>query len=108
MAVKVEFTNINPRKFVDALSRYADSTVMYWGDNHLLTFTTYKKHKYPSSGADRFAVIPGNWEYRPDLVSNQAYGAPDFWWRIMEANNIKDVFDFKAGLTIRLPGNIYL
>ena len=108
MAVKIEYTNISPRKFVDALSRYDNSSVIYWGDNNLLTFTTYKKHKYPSSNTDRFAVVPSGWAYRPDLVANQAYGAPDFWWRIMEANDIKDIFDFKAGITIRLPGNIYL
>ena len=48
---------------------------------------------------------PGQ-EYRPDLVSNRVYGTPDFWWRIMEANNIKDVFEFKAGLNLRIPGSV--
>jgi len=46
-------------------------------------------------------------EYRPDLVSRDKYGIPDFWWKIMEVNNIKDIIDFKAGRTIVLPENIY-
>jgi hypothetical protein len=46
-------------------------------------------------------------EYRPDLVSQDKYGLPDFWWKIMEVNGMKDIMDFKAGKTIVLPENVY-
>jgi hypothetical protein len=108
MANKITTTGISPVDgLVSKLSRYADSTVVYYGDNNLLTFTTYKKKNNTTSSDDRYTVVPSGMEYRPDLVSQQAYGLPDFWWRIMEANNISDIFDFKAGTNIRLPANIY-
>ena len=44
---------------------------------------------------------------RPDLVSKEKYGIPDFWWKILEANKMNDVFDFKAGKTIILPESVY-
>jgi len=44
-------------------------------------------------------------EFRPDKMSQHVYGHVDWWWKIMEANNIKDVYDFKAGTNIRIPAN---
>ena len=48
-------------------------------------------------------VISPGYEYRPDLISQMVYGSPDFWWKIMEVNSIKDIFDFKAGVNLRIP-----
>ena len=59
------------------------------------------------SSADQLAVISPGMEYRPDLMSMQKYGTTDFWWRIMEANRMKDVMEFVAGRTIVLPENVY-
>ena len=53
------------------------------------------------------AVIPSGMEFRPDLVSKEKYGVPDFWWKILEANKMKDIFEFRAGKTIILPENVY-
>jgi hypothetical protein len=107
MANKIEFTTIKPDKFVTKSSRYANSKVIYYSDEKIITFETYKKSKYIPSGNDQVAVIPPGMQYRPDLVSKDKYGTPDFWWKVMEINGIKDVFDFIAGKTIMLPGDIY-
>lgn len=108
MANKIEVTTLNPaNRFVTALSRYANSKVLYYGDQHLTTFSTYKKNNIPLDANDKFSVVTPSTEFRPDMVSQQAYGVPDFWWKIMEVNNIKDVYDFKVGVNIRLPANIY-
>jgi hypothetical protein len=40
-------------------------------------------------------------------MSFDKYGVSDFWWKIMEANGMKDVMEFKAGRTIVLPENVY-
>jgi hypothetical protein len=40
------------------------------------------------------------------LVSYDAYGFVDNWWRILEANQMKDVWDFKTGKTIIIPNKI--
>ena len=103
MANYTENTNIAGTRFVPASSRYADYPVIYYTENKLLTFVTYKKQQTRFSQQDKYYVITAGYEYRPDLVSNKVYGIPDFWWKIMEANNLKDIFDFKAGLNIRIP-----
>lgn len=107
MANFIEETNISPLRFVPLTSRYSESKIMYYTENKLLTFNTYKKTSIPSSSRDTFYVVTPKTEYRPDLVSQTAYGTVDFWWKIMEANNIKDIFDFKAGLNLRIPNAIF-
>jgi hypothetical protein len=107
MANNIEFTNIEPTRFVSTTSRYANSRVLYYSEENILTFETYKKNKYNITKDDKVSVIPQSMQYRPDLVSIERYGTVDFWWKIMEVNNISDILDFKAGKTIVLPDNIY-
>jgi isocitrate lyase len=109
MANYIEKTDIDSKRFVTPSSRYAGSAIVYYTDNKLLTFETYKKNKKTIDSTSKnnkyYVVTPGT-EYRPDLVAAEAYGSTDFWWKIMEANDIKDIFNFKAGLNIRLPDAI--
>jgi len=111
MANYIEETNIRAKRFVPVSSRYANSEIVYYTERKLLTFKTYKKEQNvevpvsplnPAYSTKYYVISPGT-EYRPDLVSYKVYGVPDFWWRIMEYNNIKDVFDFKAGRNLVLP-----
>jgi hypothetical protein len=102
-----EVTNLDPIRFVPSSSRYRPSNLIYYTENKIITFKTYKKQVSSGPGLDdKYYVITPGTEYRPDLVSYAAYGTVDFWWRIMEANNIKDVFDFKSGLNIYLPNTL--
>ena len=110
MANFIEDANLPTDRFVSALSRYIPSKVVYYfaGNKRVLTFTTYRKLiSHVAKEGDVYAVVPPGMEYRPDLVSKKYYGTPDFWWKVLEANNIKDIFDFKAGTNIRLPGNVF-
>lgn len=103
MAVFIDTTNLNPTTFVTPTSRYANSEVFRWGEDGILTFETYKRKPIPQTDYDKFTVIAPQYEYRPDLLANDVYGEPDLWWRILQANRIWDIFDFKAGKTIRIP-----
>ena len=108
MANRIEYTKLIPSNgYAAPLSRYMDSKLIYYGDLKKLTFTTYNRTSIPENKNDRYTVITTGYEYRPDKVSVDAYGMPDLWWKILEINGIKDVFDFKVGLTVRLPVNIY-
>lgn len=107
MANYIETTRIDAKRFVPVSSRYADAEVIYYTENKLLTFVIYRKRATILNKRDKFAIITPGSEYRPDIVSQKAYGTPDFWWKIMEANGLKDVFEFKAGLNIRLPDAIF-
>lgn len=107
MANYVESTKINAKKFVNVSSRYAEYPIIYYTETKKLTYPLYRKVKMLPSKQDKFTLITKGYEYRPDLVSNEFYGVTDFWWKIMEANNIKDIYDFKSGLSIKIPGSFF-
>jgi len=98
-------SGISPLKYVDQMSRYINSTVEYYSTpiTQYITFSTYKKQPQTVSSKDTFTVLNKKYEYRPDKLANDVYLDSRLWWRIMEANNIKDIFDFKAGINIRIP-----
>lgn len=104
--MKITRTNLRTKEFVSSTSRYANSEVIYYGDQNYITFTTYKRKPIEINAEDKFVTIPPGMAYRPDLLSYKAYGTPNFWWRIMEANNIIDIFDFIPGRTVRIPTDI--
>lgn len=106
MTVPIKPTNTNAVAYVTGSSRYANRKVIYYGEQNIITFDTYIRKKYTPQGNERVMVINKGVEYRPDLVSYDVYGSSDYWWSIMEANSIHDVYSFKAGRTIILP-NIF-
>jgi len=58
------------------------------------------------SDADEFYTLTAEHHNRPDRLSYELYGTTDYWWVFMVRNMdlIKDpVFDFRAGLIIRIP-----
>lgn len=98
-------TRLNAGAYVSFTSRYRNSKVFFYGNERKITFGTYKKTLTPLSETDSFLTITKAFEYRPDLVSYKVYSSPDYWWKILEFNNMMEIFDFKAGVNIRLPAN---
>jgi hypothetical protein len=107
MANKIEDANVSASEFVSRLSRYATSKVLFYGNNKTTTFATYKRKSAPILQTDKYTVIPAGMEFRPDLMSRATYGVPDLWWKILEANNMKDILEFKAGTNVRLPTRVF-
>lgn len=110
MPNQIEVANLPTARFASALSRYRAGVVVYYniGNKQYISYTTYKKQMIQKpSNNDSYAVIPPGMEYRPDILSKSVYGTPDLWWKILEANKIKDIFEFKAGLNIRIPANVF-
>ena len=107
MANIIQDSGIVPTRFVNPTSRYAAAKVVYYSEANKLTFETYKKSVPPETDRDRYMVITKGVEYRPDLVSYDNYGTPDFWSGITEANGMKDILDFSVGTNIRLPNNVF-
>lgn len=101
--IPIEKSDIDSTVVVAAGSRYRSSSIIYYGEKRFLTFETYVRTEYEPTGDENVMVITKGTEYRPDLVSYDYYGYPDNWWKIMEANGMNDIFDFKAGTTIILP-----
>jgi hypothetical protein len=103
MSVPIVYTNIPAQSIVTPVSRYTKQVVIYYGENKLLAFNTYNRKVYVPKGDEKVMLVTKGVEYRPDLVSQDFYGFPDNWWRILEANGMIDVWQFKAGMTIMLP-----
>lgn len=103
MAIPITYTNIPVNNIMTPGSRYRKQNIIYYGEQKFLTFDTYIRKPYVAKGDEKVMVITKGVEYRPDLVSQDFYGFPDNWWRIMEANSMMDILEFKAGITIILP-----
>ena len=103
MANFIEETTIDPKVFFTTASRYISSQILYYTDHRRLTLETYKRQPIGVTANDKFMIVGKGYEFRPDLVSSKVYGLPDFWWKIMQANGIADIYDFKAGINIRIP-----
>jgi hypothetical protein len=106
MTVPIKAANIPVSQVVSGLSRYRSQSVIYYGEKKLVTFDTYVRRTYKSSGKEKVMLISKGIEYRPDLVSYDVFKTTDAWWKILEANKMKDIWDFKAGTTIILPDSI--
>lgn len=106
MAHWISSLGYNANKFVNASSRYNKSKVIQYTEDKHITFETYKRRRAIPAEDDQWVEITRAVEYRPDLVSTEIFGAPDFWWRIMEYNGMKDILEFKAGQNIKIPGDI--
>jgi hypothetical protein len=103
MANRIQESEIEASNFVDTSSRFAASDVIYYGDNNLITFKTYKRNQREADPSDQFSIVTKGTEFRPDLISVDAYGTPNFWWKILEANGMMDIDEFKTGTNIRVP-----
>lgn len=107
MANPIIETGIPASRFVDTTSRYKNSDVIYYGENNIITFKTYKRGEVPFTSNDKFFLIDRAREFRPDLVAKAAYGIPSFWWQILQANGMKDILDFRTGVTVRIPNALF-
>lgn len=107
MTIPIQYTNIRANEIVTPSSRYKNQPVIYWSEQNYITFTTYLRIPYQVTGKENVMVITKGVEYRPDLVSQDVYGLPDNWWRIMQANKMMDIMEFKAGVTIMLPTDTF-
>lgn len=106
MAIWSTDTNIDAKRYVAASSRYSKSKVRHLTENKIISFETYKRKPIGKNIEEEYAEITKSVEYRPDLVSQEVYSTPDFWWIIMEHNGMKDILEFQAGKIIKLPLNI--
>lgn len=70
-------------------------------------FLGYYKHRriLPDS-SDLIIVIDTKYEFRPDLLSYDLYGTPNYWW-IFTARNLNiirnPIYDMVAGIEIYAP-----
>ena len=106
MAHYIRTTNLHGKDIQSPTSRYAESAI-YQYKNVISTFETYKRRPdLTTPDGSQWMEITPEYEFRPDILSNEVYGTPDFWWRIMEVNGMIDILEFRTGRNIRLPGHL--
>jgi len=86
-------------------SRYRNSTVtQVERDGEFEEYVVLRKiSRFPLTGEDKYVTLTQQSQFRPDLISQDVYGTPDFGWAIMEANNLRSFVDLKQGLRLRIP-----
>jgi hypothetical protein len=81
-------------------SPYADTNQTSWYLDY------YKDRPILKFEDDQLIVLSKKYEHKPDLLSQDLYGTPRFWWVFQRRNLelIKDpIWDFKVGLEIQVP-----
>lgn len=81
-------------------SPYNKTPQTSWYLNHFVRKTIFPDY------TDKLVIIEKRFHHRPDLMSFQLYGTPDFWWVLMERNidTIRDpIYDFIEGKQIWCP-----
>ncbi len=93
---RVRYKRSSPYSATSQTSWYLD----FYRDNNLLD----------RSEVEVITIDP-KYQYRPDLLSYDLYGTPDYWWIFQRQNMslIKDpVWDLKSGLRIYAPTRDYI
>ena len=86
-----------------AISRYLNNDTIKTPDGKTV-YKSKRLKKIPLSNDDTYvATQTGD---RLDLLANQYYGSPAYWWIIANANNIHDgKLGLKDGTILRIPAN---
>lgn len=85
-----------------------DPSSPYYGTQQTSWFLSNMTYRsIPRDGTDIFLPsLATKYENRPDLLSYDQYGTPNFWWVFMVVNGdlIKDpIYDMKAGMGLYVP-----
>ena len=86
-------------------SRYRNSTITSVETSDGLKNYTILKLPIvvPETDGDFYVEIDSTNEFRPDMLSFQVYGTPDYGWAIMEVNTLRSFKDFYLRNRLRIP-----
>lgn len=56
----------------------------------------------PEGENDIYVTLDEQNQFRPDILSFQVYGDPNFGWAIMEINDIRSFVELKRGVRLRI------
>lgn len=86
-------------------SRYRGSTITSVDTTSgLQNYTILKLPiSVPETQYDQFVEIDSANEFRPDMLSFQVYGTPDYGWALMEINTLRSFKDLTLRRRLRVP-----
>lgn len=83
-------------------SRYRKDDIIVDEQRNVIYRETYSKPLRSRAGSKYFKVTP-QYEYRPDLLAEDVYGSPKYWYVILEMNGLTGFEQFVRGLTVIVP-----
>ena len=93
---------LTPRKY-NHVCRYTTVRRIKDRDTGKLFHENWNKKTVDNSAQDEYFTITLREKDRLDIVANDYYNNPKFWWMIAIANNIIDPFDVPIGTRVRIP-----
>lgn len=91
-----------PRLY-DHACRYATIRRIQDQDNGKQYHETWVQKTIDVTPDDSYFVVTKREEGRLDMISNDYYSTPKFWWVLAMANNIVDPFELEVGTRVRIP-----
>lgn len=97
-------SNVNSDRDINSLNRYRNkiNLTSYSGYN-VLEFIKKSQLYLPEAPTDQYYFVDASKQYRPDLISNEIYGSPIYYWVILSCNNLISPLQVVTNLTLRLP-----
>lgn len=87
-------------------ARYSSSSPWYTTPSTSTELGIWVPRPIPASSDDYDYAIQPQYTYRPDLLAYDLYGNPKLWWVFAQRNAdiiFDPVYDFRAGVIIKLP-----
>ena len=89
------------RTVPDSINRYMKKLRL--SDGYINKIQFIKKQDLVMDKEMEYFYITAAYEFRPDLLSNDVYDSPLYAWAILAANDMKSIFDFKIGMSVKVP-----
>ena len=86
---------------ITSTSRYKGSTVTTIDNEDVVLLK--KLVEVPFTDEDFYVILEDSTQRRPDIISTEVYGTPEYGWAIMELNGITNFLDLKSGTKLRIP-----
>ena len=93
---------LSPRKY-DHVCRYTTVRRIQDKDSGKIYHENWNKKIIDTSIQDQYFIVTIREQNRLDIISNDFYNTPKFWWMIAMANDIIDPFEVDVGTRLRIP-----
>lgn len=88
------------------MARYNNTSPYFNTPQNEINLGVFVPRPITAEQDDQEYTIERTYAYRPDLLSYDLYGTPRLWWVFAQRNpdQLEDsIYDFKPGVTIKLP-----
>ena len=84
-------------------SRYINLRTLYDEERKVVVHENWNPMWVKESSSDVYYTVVLETENRLDIIANEYYDSPRYWWVIALANEIMDPFDIPMGTVLRIP-----